>query len=145
VSARFMAAAIMGVVSLGLAAACVPASEPARAALAEQAAASAPAAVPVAAAAPVTAPAAAAGGANEALRAKGRELFSNWGCIACHKFSDADGHGDVGPPLDGGAHLTKAFVISRVTNGQGAMPAFGGQMTEEEIADLAAYIETFKK
>jgi mono/diheme cytochrome c family protein len=125
-----MAAASMGIISLGLVIACVPASEPARAA--DEPATPAPAA-------------AAPKAPNEALRAKGRELFSNWGCIACHTLADAGGHGDVGPSLDGGTRLTKDYVARMVANGQGAMPAFGGQMTEEEIADLAAYIEAFKK
>ncbi|MBO9669064.1 MAG: cytochrome c [Sphingobium sp.] len=71
--------------------------------------------------------------------AKGRELFTNWGCTGCHSLVDADSHGDVGPHLDGG-NRTEEFIVSRVTNGQGAMPAFGGQLTEKEIADLGYYI-----
>jgi mono/diheme cytochrome c family protein len=75
---------------------------------------------------------------------KGRELFSSWGCTACHSLADADSHGDVGPHLDG-ANLTEAFIVGRVTNGQGAMPAFGGQLTDKEIADLAYYIAHVQK
>lgn len=71
--------------------------------------------------------------------AKGRELFTNWGCTGCHSLVDADSHGDVGPHLDGG-NRTEDFIVSRVTNGQGAMPAFGGQLTDKEIADLGYYI-----
>ncbi|HEY1125120.1 MAG TPA: cytochrome c [Sphingobium sp.] len=71
--------------------------------------------------------------------AKGRELFTNWGCTGCHALVDADSHGDVGPHLDGG-NRTEEFIVSRVTNGQGAMPAFGGQLTDKEIADLGYYI-----
>jgi len=70
---------------------------------------------------------------------RGRDLFSNWGCGACHSLADADAHGDVGPHFDG-AGLTEDFIKTRVTNGQGAMPAFGGQMTPQEIADIAYYI-----
>jgi mono/diheme cytochrome c family protein len=70
---------------------------------------------------------------------KGREIFTNWGCTGCHSLADADSHGDVGPHLDG-ANLTEAFIVTRVTSGQGAMPGFGGQLTEQEIADLAYYI-----
>jgi mono/diheme cytochrome c family protein len=70
---------------------------------------------------------------------KGRDLFSNWGCSGCHSLADADAHGDVGPHFDG-AGLTEDFIKTRVTNGQGAMPAFGGQMTQQEIADIAYYI-----
>ena len=44
-----------------------------------------------------------------------------------------------------GANLTETFIVSRVTNGQGAMPAFGGQLTDKEIADLAYYIAHVQK
>lgn len=79
-------------------------------------------------------------GADAAKLAAGRELFNSWSCGTCHALKDADGSGHVGPSLDGNPRLTEAFIIDRVTNGAGPMPAFGGQMTDEEIADLAAYI-----
>jgi mono/diheme cytochrome c family protein len=90
-------------------------------------------------AARIGAQAPAAGQVDAARIAKGREVFTNWGCTGCHALADADSHGDVGPHLDGG-NLTETFIVGRVTNGQGAMPAFGGQLTEQEIADLAYYI-----
>jgi mono/diheme cytochrome c family protein len=75
-----------------------------------------------------------------AVKEKGRDLFATWGCASCHSLADADATGHVGPSFDGDANLTKAFVIDRVTNGQGPMPAFGGQMTDQEIAAIATYI-----
>jgi mono/diheme cytochrome c family protein len=72
--------------------------------------------------------------------AKGRELFSNWSCGSCHALADAGGTGHVGPALDGNRNLSKSLVVDRVTNGQGQMPAFGGQMTDEEIAQISDYI-----
>jgi mono/diheme cytochrome c family protein len=87
---------------------------------------------------PATPPAAAAAAA--ATPTAGRELFANWGCGSCHALADAGGTGHVGPSFDGNKNLTEKFVVDRVTNGQGAMPAFGGQMTDEEIATIAAYI-----
>lgn len=86
-----------------------------------------------------TAPAGPEGASTDAI-AKGRELFNNWSCGTCHALKDADASGHVGPALDGNPNLTEAFVVDRVTNGQGPMPAFGGQLSEEEIAELAAYI-----
>jgi mono/diheme cytochrome c family protein len=77
--------------------------------------------------------------------AKGRELFTNWSCNSCHSLADANAEGHVGPSFDGNAGLTVQFVTSRVTDGQGAMPAFGGQMTDEEIATIAAYIVAVHK
>lgn len=79
-------------------------------------------------------------GASADAIAKGRELFNNWSCGTCHALKDADASGHVGPALDGNPHLTEAFIVDRVSNGQGPMPAFGGQLSEEEIAELAAYI-----
>lgn len=96
----------------------------------------------VAPAAPVKAPGAApaAGGVDQARIAKGRELFGTWSCNSCHALADAGANGHVGPELDGDASLTEALVVNRVTNGQGPMPSFGGQMSDEEIATLAYYV-----
>ena len=71
---------------------------------------------------------------------QGRELFANWSCGSCHSLADAGATGHVGPALDGDTSLSKELVINRVTNGQGAMPSFGGQMTDQEIATIAAYV-----
>jgi len=95
----------------------------------------APAAKPAAAAA-----APAAGGVDAAKIAKGRELFGTWSCNSCHALADAGASGHVGPELDGNASLTPELVVNRVTNGQGPMPSFGGQMSDEEIATIAYYI-----
>ena len=90
--------------------------------------------------APVAAHGAATGARDETRIAAGRELFGNWGCNACHTLADAKASGSVGPSLDGDGNLTEQFIVSRVTDGQGAMPGFGGQLTEKEIADLSYYL-----
>jgi mono/diheme cytochrome c family protein len=95
---------------------------------------------PTAAATIPAAAAASAAGPDQARVTAGREIFSGWGCTACHTLSDARSNGAVGPSLDSNAGLTEDFITSRVTNGQGAMPAFGGQLTPKEIADVAYYI-----
>ncbi|PQA89556.1 c-type cytochrome [Hyphococcus luteus] len=69
-----------------------------------------------------------------------RDLFRTWSCASCHKLADAQAMGPIGPSLDNNPNLTYEYVVSRITNGQGAMPPFGGQLTEKEIADLSAYI-----
>ncbi len=74
-----------------------------------------------------------------------RTIFANWSCGACHVMGDANGTGHIGPSLDGNNAMDEAFIISRVTNGQGAMPGFGGQLTDEEIALLATYIMEAKR
>jgi mono/diheme cytochrome c family protein len=87
--------------------------------------------------------------AGEALTAEqvaqGRTLFNSWSCSACHVLTDANAHGHIGPSLDGNMAIDKDFVISRVTNGQGAMPGFGGQLSDEEIDLLAAYVVQVKQ
>ena len=40
--------------------------------------------------------------------------------------------------LDGG--LKVESIVYQVTNGKNAMPAFGGRLDEEEIANVAAYV-----
>ena len=76
---------------------------------------------------------------------QGRQLFNDWSCSACHVLSDAGGTGPVGPSLDGNAQIDHDFIVGRVTHGQGAMPGFGGQMSDEEIDLLAKYIMQVKK
>lgn len=75
---------------------------------------------------------------------KGRQLFTDNGCNACHALADADAAGSVGPALDGNPNLDKAHVVNIVTNGQGAMPSFGW-LAEEDIDLLSAYIVQAKK
>ena len=89
--------------------------------------------------------AAAANADSAAVVAKGRQLFNDYACGTCHVLGDAGGDGHVGPSLDGDAGLTKELVINRVTNGQGPMPGFGGQMSDEEIKTLADYVVAAKK
>lgn len=81
--------------------------------------------------------------AEQMAEAKG--LFGSWSCSTCHALSEAGGYGHIGPSLDGNEAIDEAFIIARVSNGQGAMPGFGGQMSDEEIALVAAYIMEVKK
>lgn len=60
-------------------------------------------------------------------------------CGGCHTLADAGASGAVGPNLDEAKPNTE-LVVSRVTKGQGGMPAFGEQLTPQQIADVAAYI-----
>jgi mono/diheme cytochrome c family protein len=82
--------------------------------------------------------------ADAANLATGKQLFEDWGCASCHTLKDAGATGHVGPAFDGDAALTKDFAVSRITNGQGAMPSFGGLMTDKEIDTLADYIVASK-
>jgi len=78
-------------------------------------------------------------GAETALQ-EGHALFDTHICGTCHALGDAGASGAIGPSLDHRPDLTRAFIVERVTHGQGAMPPFEGQMSDEEIGKLADYI-----
>jgi cbb3-type cytochrome c oxidase subunit III len=71
--------------------------------------------------------------------ADGATLFASLGCAGCHTLGAAGSTGTVGPNLDD-AKPSKALVIDRVTNGKGGMPAFGSQLSDEQIGAIAAYV-----
>ncbi len=64
----------------------------------------------------------------------GADVFGDT-CAVCH---GDDGSGGSGPDLTGQDSLET--VISSVLNGNGSMPAFDGDLTDQEIADVAAYV-----
>ena len=75
---------------------------------------------------------------------KGRQMFSDNGCNACHTLADASAAGAVGPSFDGDASLDKAHAVAVITNGQGPMPSFGW-LGEEDIDLIASYVVQVKK
>jgi mono/diheme cytochrome c family protein len=71
----------------------------------------------------------------------GKEVFTTAGCSGCHTLADAGSSGNVGPNLDD-AKPAYALVVTRVTNGQGAMPPFKGQLSAQQIKDVATYVSS---
>ena len=71
--------------------------------------------------------------------ALGKQVFATAGCASCHTLADSGATGSVGPDLDA-ATPPASLVADRVRNGQGAMPSFAGQLSDEEIAAVAAYV-----
>jgi len=72
----------------------------------------------------------------------GKQVFlSVAACGGCHTLADAGSSGNVGPNLDD-AKPTYDKVVTQVTNGGGAMPPFKGTLTEQQIADVAAYVSS---
>ena len=72
----------------------------------------------------------------------GREVFLGpSGCGTCHTLADAGTSGTVGPNLDE-TQPSFELAVDRVTNGFGAMPSFSSTLSEEQIADVAAYVST---
>jgi mono/diheme cytochrome c family protein len=90
--------------------------------------------------APATTGGATTGGAAQGDPVAGKTVFTA-NCGACHTLSDAGTSGAIGPNLDD-AKPSYELVVDRVTNGAGAMPAFGkqGTLTEKQIQDVAAYV-----
>lgn len=69
----------------------------------------------------------------------GKAIFLKAGCTGCHTLADAKSTGTVGPNLDQ-AKPDYRKATARVTLGKGAMPSFKGQLTTQQIADVASYV-----
>ena len=77
------------------------------------------------------------GGGGDATA--GKAVFASAGCTGCHTLAAAGSSGDVGPNLDA-AKPSFDKVVERVTNGKGVMPPFKGQLSEQQILDVAAFV-----
>lgn len=84
--------------------------------------------------------------ATPALKLKGnptagKKVFLSAGCTGCHTLADAHSTGTVGPNLDN-AKPDYRKATARVTLGKGVMPSFKGQLSTQQIADVASYVVT---
>jgi mono/diheme cytochrome c family protein len=71
--------------------------------------------------------------------AAGKGIFASAGCGSCHTLADAGSSGTVGPDLDETKpSAEKTFV--QVRDGGGGMPPFADQLSEQQIADVTAYV-----
>jgi mono/diheme cytochrome c family protein len=73
--------------------------------------------------------------------AAGKQVFESAGCTSCHTLADAGATGTIGPNLDE-AKPPASLVVERVTNGKPPMPSFKGQLSEQQIQDVAAYVSS---
>lgn len=80
-----------------------------------------------------------AGGNGDA--AAGKAVFASAGCGGCHTLKAAGSSGNVGPNLDQ-LHPSFKAVHDQVEHGGGAMPAFHGQLSEQQIANVAAFVSS---
>ena len=71
--------------------------------------------------------------------ATGARVFASAGCSGCHTLAAANAHGNTGPNLDA---LKPGYddVKRQVENGGGAMPSFRDTLTDQQIANVAAYV-----
>ena len=82
------------------------------------------------------------GGAPQGDPVAGKAIFTGAsGCTGCHTLADAGSTGTVGPNLDD-AKPSFDLAFDRVTNGQGAMPSFKTSLTDQQRADVAAYVSS---
>ena len=81
---------------------------------------------------------------TEAQVTKGRQMFVDNGCVACHTLADANAAGTVGPSFDGNPNLDKGHAVQVITNGQGPMPSFSW-LGDEDIDLIAGYLVQVKK
>jgi mono/diheme cytochrome c family protein len=71
--------------------------------------------------------------------ADGAKVFASAGCGSCHTLAAARSNGNIGPNLDDLKPSTEE-VRRQVTNGGGGMPAFEGDLSDEEIDAVARYV-----
>jgi mono/diheme cytochrome c family protein len=69
----------------------------------------------------------------------GESIFASAGCGSCHTLAAAGSDGTVGPNLDE-SRPSLELAVDRITNGQGGMPSFEGQLSEEQIDAVAKFV-----
>ncbi len=74
--------------------------------------------------------------------APGKMLFDSK-CAACHGEDGTAGIGNAANLQT--SKLDSVAIISTLTNGRNAMPAFKNVLTNEEIAQLAHYVQLLRK
>lgn len=79
---------------------------------------------------------------NAYAASEGEQIFSA-NCAVCHSggnnaiVADKTLKKDV---LIDNSMNSKDAIVTQVTNGKGAMPAFGGRLSDENIEDVADYV-----
>jgi mono/diheme cytochrome c family protein len=76
--------------------------------------------------------------------AAGKQVFATAGCTSCHTLAAAGSKGTIGPNLDE-AKPSFDLVVERVTKGKPPMPSFKGQLSEQQIRDVAAFVSESTK
>ena len=71
--------------------------------------------------------------------AAGKAVFAAQGCGGCHTYGAAGSTGTAGPNLDeAGTDYDEAY--DQIEKGGGGMPAYGDQLSDKQIADVAAFV-----
>ena len=80
-----------------------------------------------------------AGAAGRGDADAGADVFAAGGCGGCHTFAAADSQGTVGPSLDTSS-IDFEGAVTQIRNGGDGMPPFGQELSDEQIADVAAFV-----
>lgn len=74
--------------------------------------------------------------------AQGKVLFQKQAspaCATCHTLREAGAAGTIGPDLDD-LQPTREQIRAVLRDGSGPMPSFAGQLTEEQLQAVTAYV-----
>ena len=79
---------------------------------------------------------------SDSMLDMGKDIFLNKAsCSTCHTLKDAGSDGQIGPNLND-IRPEKIVVMNAVTNGIGVMPAYEGELSEDEIEAVSYYVST---
>jgi len=79
---------------------------------------------------------------SDSMLDMGKDIFLNKAsCSTCHTLKDAGSEGQIGPNLND-IRPEKIVVMNAVTNGIGVMPAYEGELSEDEIEAVSYYVST---
>jgi menaquinol-cytochrome c reductase cytochrome b/c subunit len=74
----------------------------------------------------------------------GAEIFAEAGCLTCHTYA-GQGAAGPGPELtDVGTRLDPEAIAETIANGRGGMPSFSEALTDEQIQQVAGFLEASK-
>jgi len=77
----------------------------------------------------------------QALMDQGDAIYHSVATPTCASCHGADGEGGVGPALAGNQELQDtSYVLNHILYGEGIMPAFNDQLSDEQIAAVATYV-----
>jgi cytochrome c553 len=79
------------------------------------------------------------GGGGEGDPEAGAAVFEANDCGNCHTYEPAGTSGTIGPNLDD-SDVDFEGAVQQITDGGGGMPAYGGQLSEDDIANVAAFV-----
>ena len=79
------------------------------------------------------------GGGGEGDAAAGKDVYASAGCGSCHTLADAGSTGTIGPNLDESSVDFEA-AAEQIRTGGGGMPAFEGDLTQQEIEAVARFV-----